>query len=235
MKVMKKPWAIPLIVTIVILVAGGLYIGSLLTKEKPLSNEEIRSQLENMYEGTVDSLSMKNGVYVAELTRAGALYSAEVDEVTGKVLSLVQLSEMEVASPKVLSEKEARDVIAKKYPGEVERISLNKNEDPPVFNIEVEHDQSLVTVVLDAFSGELISEDTKEIPAKNVLITRDEAIEIALKQLQGEVDHVSFEQTDDGGYYLVEIEQDNDDSDDVEAVFQIHAITGEIVSVDWDD
>ena len=42
MKILKKPWLFPLIFTIVILVVGGLYIGSLLTKEEPLSREEIR-------------------------------------------------------------------------------------------------------------------------------------------------------------------------------------------------
>ena len=59
-------------------------------------------------------------------------------------------------------------------------------------------------------------------------------MEIALGQLQGEVEYVVFEKTKDGGYYLVEIEQDNEESDDLEAVFQIHAISGEIVSVTWD-
>ena len=235
MKIAKKPWVIPLIVTIVILIVGGLYIGSLLKTEKPLSNEEIRSKLEDMYGGTVDSLSLENGIYVVELTRSGALYSVKVESITGKVLSLDQLSEVEVESPKVLTEKEARAIIAGNFPGEVERISLNKKEDPPVYNVEVVHDQALVTIALDAHSGELISEETKEVPERNVIITRDKAIEIALEQLRGEVDHVSFEHTDNGGYYLVEIEQDNDDSDDVEAVFQIHAITGEILSVDWND
>ena len=45
------------------------------------------------------------------------------------------------------------------------------------------------------------------------------------------MEYVTFEQTDDGGYYLVEIEQDNEEGEDLEAVFQIHAITGEIISV----
>ena len=88
MKIVKKPWVIPLLFSIIILVVVGLYIGSLLKTEKPLSDDEIRSQLEEMYGGTVDSLSLKNGIYVAELTRSGALYSAKVDGVTGKVLSL---------------------------------------------------------------------------------------------------------------------------------------------------
>ena len=38
MKVAKKPWVIPLIVTVVIVIVGGLYIGSLLKTEKLLSN-----------------------------------------------------------------------------------------------------------------------------------------------------------------------------------------------------
>ena len=64
-KIAKKPWVIPLIVTIVILVVVGLYISSLLKTEKPMSDDEIRSQLEEMYGGTVDGLSLKNGIYVA--------------------------------------------------------------------------------------------------------------------------------------------------------------------------
>jgi len=235
MKITKKRWFIALLATIIILLVVGLYIGNLVKTEKPLSNEEISSQLEEMYGATVDSLSLNKGIYEAELNRSGALYLAKVEAVTGEVLSLNQLSEVKVGSTKALTEKEARDLIAKKYPGEVERITLNKNESPPKYKVEVVDNQALVTVVLDAHSGELVSEEKKEIPVENVLITKERAIEIALEQLRGEVDHVSFEHTDDGGYYLVEIEQDNEDSDDIEAVFQIHAITGEILSVDWDD
>jgi len=235
MKITKKRWFIPLLATIIILLVVGLYIGNLVKTEKPLSNEEIRSQLEEMYGGTVDSLSLNKGIYEAELNRSGALYLAKVEAVTGEVLSLDQLSEVKVGSTKALTEKEARDIIGEKYPGEVERITLNKNESPPIYKVEVVDNQALVTVVLDAHSGELVSEEKKEIPVENVLITKERAIEIALEQLRGEVDHVSFEHTDDGGYYLVEIEQDNEDSDDIEAVFQIHAITGKILSVDWDD
>ena len=36
MKFMKKPWLFPALFTVVILVAGGLYIGSLLTKEESI-------------------------------------------------------------------------------------------------------------------------------------------------------------------------------------------------------
>lgn len=235
MKVLKKTWFIPLLFTSVIIVAGGLYIASLLSNEGPMSEDAIRIQLENMYEGTVDSLRVEDGVYVAEMTRSGALYSAEVDAVNGSVLSMKQLSEIQVAEPKVLSEEAIREVVAKKYPEEIERIALKENSGKPFFEIEVAKNKALVKLVIDAISGEITSEETQEVTGENTLITREEAIEIALEQLSGEVEYVNYKKTDDGGFYLVEIEQDNDDEDDLEAVFEIHAITGEIMSVKWDD
>jgi len=231
---LKKTWLLPVLMAILILGAVGLYIGSLLTKEAPLSESEIRTQLENSYGGTIDTLSMEKDVYIAEMTRNGARYSAKIDVMTGKVLSLIQLSEPQENLPKVLSEEEVREVIAQKYPGEIERISLNPSMEPPVYEVELAKEQALVTVVIDAFEGEITSETVKETTVENVLITKEKAVEIALGQLQGEVEYVVFEKTKDGGYYLVEIEQDNEDSDDLEAVFQIHAISGEILSVTWD-
>jgi len=64
-----------------------------------------------------------------------------------------------------------------------------------------------------------------------VLISEKQAMKIALGQLKGEVEDIEFVRTNDGGYYLVEI----DDNKDNEATFQIHAISGKILSVTWDD
>ena len=243
MNIVRKTWFIPLLFAGIILVVGIIYIGSLLSKEEQISSDEIQTQLEVMYEGTVDSLVMENGVYIAEMTRAGAVYAAEVDAVTGSVLSMNQLSEMvvepesepEPEPPEVLSEEEIRKVIAKEYEDEIERISLNKKSDAPFYEVEAVKNQVLVKVKVDAITGGIISAEPQEATSNNALISREQAIEIALGQLNGEVEDVEFEQTDDGGFYLIEIEQDNDEGDDVEAVIQIHAITGEVITVDWDD
>ncbi len=236
MKGMKKPWLVTILLLAVIIVAGSYYVGSSLIREDPLSEKDIRTQLEEKYGGTVDQISRDGRIYRTEMMRQGAVYAAEIDAFTGQVLSLNQLSKPEKTSPKILSEKEVRDIIAGKYTGEIERISLNESEEVPMYEVEVAKEQALVTVRIDALVGEIISEKVQEEPAENVLITRERAIEIALGQLQGEVEYVTFKQTDDGGYYLVEIEQDDEDGhDDLEAIFQIHAISGEIMSVTWDD
>lgn len=237
MKIVKKTWFIPLLLTSVILVVGLVYIGNLLSQEEQLSSDEIQFQLETMYEGSIDRIVMKDGVYLAEMTRAGAVYAAEVDAVSGNVLSLNQLSEMivEPESPKILSEEEIRKVIANEYKDGIERISLNKKSDTPFFEVEAIKNQELVKVSVDAITGEITSAEPQGPTSNNVLISREQAIEIALGQLNGEVEEVEFEKTDDGGFYLIEIEQDNEESDDLEAVIQIHAITGDVLSVDWDN
>lgn len=65
-------------------------------------------------------------------------------------------------------------------------------------------------------------------------ITEKQAIEIALKKVKGEVeeiDDVDFEIENGQPYYYIEIET----TDDIEYEFQIHAITGEIRSIEIDD
>lgn len=236
MKAIKSSWLVPVLLTAILLLAVGVYIGSLLTKESPLSESEIRNQLEGNYNGTVDLMTREGDVYVTEMTRNGAIYSAEIDVFSGKVLSLVQEDQPIEKKNEIISEEEAYNLITENYTGDIERLSLNEGGDVPIYEVEVAKDQSLVTVIIDALAGEITSESVQEMTVEHALISREQAIEIALGQLQGEVDYVTFEQTEDGGFYLVEIEQDDDHGgDDLEAVFQIHAISGEIITVTWDD
>ena len=69
----------------------------------------------------------------------------------------------------------------------------------------------------------------EEEPAPSML-TRDEAIEIALKEVPGKVEDVELDDEDGIKVYEVEIEVD----DDSEATIIINAYTGEILSLTWD-
>ena len=188
MNSLRKPWVLPLILTLIIIVAGGFFISNLLTKAEPLSSEEVRLQLETIYDGKVENISLVDGVYFAEIMRSDALYSAEISAESGKVLALNQLSKVEVEEkepePQILSEAEVREKIAVKYPGEIESLSLNENKEAPVYNAEVVKDKALVELQIDAMTGEIISEETKETTKEDVLITREQAIEIALRRIE---------------------------------------------------
>ena len=61
-------------------------------------------------------------------------------------------------------------------------------------------------------------------------ITAQDAQSLALQQMTGELEEIEYFQSADGGYYIIEI-----DDGEIEASFQIHAITGKILSVVYDD
>ncbi len=233
MGVVRKQFFLPLLILIILLFVGFIYIGSFLSKEDWLSEAKVRSQLEEMYEGTVATIEVKNNVYVADMTRAGALYTVAVDPENGTVLSMKQLSEMVIETPTLLAEKEVEEIIEKEYE-EVKEVRLNESKAPPVYEAETVKDKEVVKVDVDATSGEVKKEKPKASTSPNALISKERAIEIALGQLRGDIEYVKFEKTNDGGFYLIEIEKD-DDEDDLEAIIQIHAITGKVMSVIWDD
>ena len=232
----KKTWFIPTLLTIVILTVGVLYIASLINKKEPIAADEIRTRLENMYGGTVDRISRGGDVYQVDMTRSGASYSASVNAATGSVISIVQTSEMkgEITQPHVLSETEVKEVLSEKYTGTAERISLNISGKAPVYEVMLSKDPKFTQVTVDATTGAILSEVVKKTTGVNALITKEQAIKIALGQLKkeqvDEVDDVSYEKSEEGGYYLIEI----DTIDDREATFQIHAISGKIMSVTWE-
>lgn len=69
-------------------------------------------------------------------------------------------------------------------------------------------------------------------PTQPIFISEEEAAKTALEHVNGEVDDVEIHIQDGQAYYLVEIET-NDERD--EATVQVHAITGEVMSITWDD
>ena len=234
MTFIKKQWLLPLLLAIIVLIIGVIFIQGLFSKDEQMTKEEVEQQLVLMYGGTVEDLTFQDEIYSAEITRSGGIYSAKVNATNGQVLAMTLIEKIEEEAPKLLSEQEVKDMIGEKYHNDVEGLTLNEEGETPTYEVEVAKNQTLLKVIVNAQTGEVMKEEEQPSSTKNTLITREEAIEIALGQLYGEVEYVKFIDNEDGGYYLVEIEQDRDD-DDIEAVFQIHAITGKIMTIDGDD
>lgn len=70
---------------------------------------------------------------------------------------------------------------------------------------------------------------TEESPT---LLTKDEAIAQAIAVFPGTVEQVEFIENDAGGYFLIELENDTTEA---EAEVEVHAITGEVLSIVYDD
>lgn len=154
-----------------------------------------------------------------------------------------------------ISAKDAKDTVEQLYSGEV----LSTTEKNNNFHLTLARSAGEYVVVLDRDSGEILSmtktktspttdtgstidqgnkvveeEPTEPIPSNEEIpsqITEQEAIKIALKQIPGTLEEIELEESNGISYYLVEIEG----NDQQEATIQVHSITGEIMSVTWDD
>lgn len=142
----------------------------------------------------------------------------------------------ETIKPEPLSQKELIERIQLTY--DVTPTYVAQQDDNVIFRFK--KDGVTYNMTVDELDGHVekltkiagkysAPEKEQAIPTTKVL-TDEAAIKIASKELQGEVDALSYRSTSDGGYYLIEI-----DGDEAEAVFQIHALSGEILSITWDE
>ncbi|MCG7343674.1 PepSY domain-containing protein [Sporosarcina sp. ACRSL] len=239
MDILKIPWFIAIVLTVIIVIAGQLYTSGKLTKAEAMPKEEIRTQLETIYDGEVKDLVLDGSVYKAIVTKIGAEYEVEVDAATGNVLSLFQTKE---TSDIVMDSGESTEETmpsAEKSAGQKSENSMTEKADEKAAD-------KTPSNVPEKPKSDVNKTTTKPKPSnqpakqekKRVLISEQEAMKIGLAQLPagtvGEVDDVDFVNSADGGYYLVEIDIDTEDDMD-EVTYQIHAISGKVLTVSWDD
>lgn len=202
MDILKKPWFIPIVLTIVIVVAVQLYTSGKLTKAETLTKQEIHSQLETIYKGAVSDIVLDGTLYHAKVIRNGSEYEVEIEANSGKVLSLIQTKET------------------------------------PQSDVVINEDKVQEGQATEQKSDETSTKTGQPLEQKTVLISEKKAASIGMAQLPsgmvGEVDDIDFVKTTDGGYYLVQINIDTDDDLD-EVTYQIHAISGKVLTVTWDD
>ncbi|MBD7985411.1 PepSY domain-containing protein [Sporosarcina sp. Sa2YVA2] len=252
MKIWRKPWFIPIVLTFIILVGGQLYTTGKLTKAETLSMDDIHAQLSTIYNGQVKELVLDDSIYKAKVVKAGSEYAVEVDARSGRVLSLMQTKES-MKPDVVLDDKELEvtqepDLGAVEEPEEQEPEKVTPpakepvKETKPVVN-KTENEKPNVGKTPAQTKPHnnpqpKPSNKPAKAPVKTVLISENQAAKIAMGQLPvgmiGEVDDVDFEESKDGGYYLVQIDIDTDDDLD-EVTYQIHAISGKVMTVTWDD
>ncbi|MEE1130710.1 MAG: PepSY domain-containing protein [Caryophanon sp.] len=92
------------------------------------------------------------------------------------------------------------------------------------------------TIAADVQEAEREEETTPEeevkptSPSTPTQITSDEALRIATARFAGSVEDIEFVASSNGGYYDIELE-----SGEQEVTMQVHALTGDILSVVYDD
>lgn len=155
----------------------------------------------------------------------------------------------------LLSAEQARQAVLEEYPGTVASLTLNSGK----YVAELERDQGLYELQLDASSGEILSivllqpaassgvptpqpspapspgsgasPSATPSPSAGRAFSEEEAIQLALQEVPGEPDDVETGINASGAFYLVEVKT----YDGREAIVQVDAISGNIMSVSWED
>lgn len=219
-----KKWLITITVIIIVCAVALLFFQERFAKEEPLSKKEAITHIQSLYNGQVKHIKKQGNKYKIELLRNGATYEVAIDANTRQITDLLLKDALKKS---LLSEVQVRKYVTDYAPGEIESIALENT----YYKVQVTNDNKIKNLTLDAYTGEVISEKDapKEVnkpDTEKVVISEKNAIQIAQQELKGEVDSVKYKETADGGYYLIEIESDN-----AEAIFEIHGVTGKIMSV----
>lgn len=197
------------------------------SETKEFSIQDIRDRVELLYSGKVESFEQKEDQYQFTLERNNSTYNVVVDSNTGDFIDFVKLESSD--SKIIMSDEEIRTLLNTKLKGSIVTISLQMNGPVPQYVVEVTENEVLKTLVVNAETGEIVSEKVNEqTPSAPTVtaISSEKAKQIALSQLNGSVKYIVFKASNDGGYYLVEVENTQQT-----AVFEIHAISGKVLSV----
>lgn len=230
----KKSWfsaAIGTLILIIIFVSWQQF-GRLSPSADILTEQEAEKLIQKRYHGKVSQINFADQQYHIELEKQNRFYLIKLDAESGKILSF---SEIRASTQKTTpsqkterTEEEIKTIALTELNGSITSIEKIENN---VFKVIVNDAERQTTLQIDAFSGVILSSASTIMNDQPKGLTEAEAAQIALQQVQGEVDDLWHETKDNQTYFLVKIET----NDDREATVQIHGITREVISVSWDD
>lgn len=235
-----RKWLFMAVATAVLAIAALVYLLVAGTEDASISASQAGETVISQYGGVIEETALLGDVYEVGFTREDGKYKAAVDSSTGRVLSVELLEKIAVPVPEKLTEEEAKVIAVEEAGGTAGEVRYSEQQHE--YQVDITDGSAQKTVYVAADTGNVrkitdVSSETPEpapepAPEPEPLLSREEAITIAKGTLDGEVQEVEFTETADGGYYLIEIENDELDK---EATVQIHAIRGETMTVEWDD
>lgn len=224
-------WILISIFTVVILFIGFLQWNGLNSKAAALSKEKATDLVEQRYKGKVTKINKVDGQYIIEMNRNKMRYEIKLQS-NGQVLSFSKIDSNEKQDqPQAKTDAEIKKLLLTEFKGEIVSFKKHSEKQRDIYDVVLQSKDRKSIVKVDAQTGEIIFRKIIEFNKPTVKVSEAEASKIALKQVKGKVDDIELEESGGTSYYLVDI----DTEDDREATIQIHAITGEVLSVTWDD
>ena len=202
-----------------------------------LTEEEIQTVVEQRYTGQILNIERDEQQYLVDLERETGIYKVKLDVHTAEIISLTKIKDSEPiredkeAEQQRLTENEIEMIIMENSEGELKSIKLVTIQGEQVYQATVKQGNKQTTLTVDSVTGELITTESETITDPPKRLTEQEAGQIALKEVQGEIDDIDLENVGGVAYYYVDIETPNGH----DAVIEINAITGEVKSLKWDE
>ncbi|MET3576581.1 PepSY domain-containing protein [Bhargavaea ullalensis] len=197
--------------------------GAIISLEKTgnaelISEGDIKAKLAERYGAEPAGLTLKDGIYSAKVEKDTHITDVEIDASTGDITK-------EEVTDKAPAEPAEQPVATEKPAAPKPSANQDQNKQNPNPNHNGHQGNKG-----NSQAGNRGNQSNTNQPDKTARLTENEAAAIALREVRGELDDVDYEDSNDGGYYIVEIE-----AGDMDAEVQVHAITGRVMSVVWDD
>ncbi|MDZ5713115.1 PepSY domain-containing protein [Jeotgalibacillus haloalkalitolerans] len=138
----------------------------------------------------------------------------------------------------LLTLEEAKEKALSEFEGVVESIELERQNGRMVYDIDIDNGPEDVDLDMDAVTGEVLRSKTdwdddddrdSDVNSKD-LLSKQEALDIATAEFTGKPEEIELD--DDDGKMIYEIELKNGEQ---EAEFDIDAVTGDILNMEFDD
>lgn len=253
---MNKLLIIPALAGAVVLggaaLANGLGTSEVNAAENFLSLKEAKALAVQKVGGKVTEIELEKTTtgyfYEVEVNSKGVEYDLDIDAQTGKVViekqakKVVKAEQPQVAGTKLLTKEQAISIATKKAKGTVTKAKLDDDDDGrKQYEIEIKDGTFEYDFDIDAITGEILEFDKERDDDKKAnnqatsinktqkLLTKDQAIAIALKQVKGTVTDVELDDDDGRKQYEIEIKDGIYEYD-----FEIDAVSGEVLKFDQD-
>ena len=211
----NRAWILS-VLPVIGIICLSLYAYNQIMTKTTFGEAEIKNRVESLFNGEVQSVTKRNEQYEVTFSKNDFLYEVSVDVAEGTFSQIELIKEGKLEAQKVEKEEQAQ---TEKKEEEVQVEAETEAEKIKEENTSLPKEEEKAT-----------EQSTNEKTEAVKPLTKQEVIKIARLKFGGEVEEIQFVGTNDGGYYNVEMENDED-----EATLQIHALTGAILTITYDD
>ncbi|SME47422.1 Peptidase propeptide and YPEB domain protein [Bacillus mobilis] len=201
---MKKKWKVALLLCFV-LVSVAFVSQRIVSKqgENILSEKQIQNIVLEQYPGKIKNIKLVNkgeqDIYKVHLLNEKGSYEIIVDAQSGNIKRAKEIS----LKSNTITKEKAEEIALQKVQGIIKQTILEKRNEIEVFVITVETNATDSTIVeIEKTTGKI-----QLLQKQTTKVTEEQAKEIAVQQVQGNVKGIRLEKKNEKNVYVIEIEK----------------------------